>query len=120
MLQIFLILTLSIYLALPNLRNLPGKIVLSNVVAVTATTIVLIISYNVARDVNDDLHPIDTSVEHLMRISESSCIILGHFLYYFGISMFCWMTIMCYDLSTIFVKGGAMPHISKVASSFHQ
>lgn len=117
MFKIFLILTLVIYVALPSLRNLPGKIVLSNVIAVTATTVVLIISYNVVKDSkNVGTRP---PVGNLMKIGESSCIVLGHFVYYFGISMFCWMTIMCYDLSTIFVKGGAMPHISRMAS-LHQ
>ena len=95
---------MAVYAALPSLRNLPGKIVFSNVFAVTATTILLLINYN-ARSLN---------------LEGTSCKVVGHLVYYFGIAMFFWMTIMCFDLCTIFVKEMAMPHIgnSKLCLAF--
>ena len=88
---------MAVYAALPSLRNLPGKIVFSNVLAVTATTIMLLINYNVRS----------------LNLQAISCKIVGHLTYYFGIAMFSWMTIMCFDLCTIFLKEMAMPHIGK-------
>ena len=83
-----------VYVALPSLRNLPGKIVLSNVLAVTAATIMILINYNVVS----------------LQIGPTSCKIVGHLVYYFGIAMFTWMTIMCFDLCTIFLKDMATPY----------
>ena len=97
--QGFLLLTIAVYAALPSLQNLPGKIVLSNVIAVTATTIVLLINYG------------------SMNFKTIPCKILGHLVCYFGISMFCWMTVMCFDLCTVFLKSMAMPHIGKTMPS---
>ena len=88
---------MAVYAALPSLRNLPGKIVFSNVLAVAATTIMLLINYNVRS----------------LNLKAISCKVVGHLTYYFGIAMFCWMTIMCFDLCTIFLKEMAMPHIGK-------
>jgi hypothetical protein len=36
------------------------------------------------------------------KISLSSCRFLGFFIYFSGISMFCWMSVMCYDLYLTF------------------
>ena len=44
---IFLIITMFVYFSLPTLKNLPGKIVLSNVTSILLTTKLLIIIYNV-------------------------------------------------------------------------
>ena len=85
---------MGVYVALPSLRNLPGKIVLSNVIAVTAATIMILINYNVVS----------------LKVEQTSCKIVGHLVYYFGIAMFTWMTIMCFDLCTIFLKDMATPH----------
>ena len=85
---------MGVYVALPSLRNLPGKIVLSNVIAVTAATIMILVNYNVVS----------------LQVGPTSCKIVGHLVYYFGIAMFTWMTIMCFDLCTIFLKDMATPH----------
>ena len=85
---------MAVYAVLPSLQNLPGKIVLSNVVAVSATTIVLLINYG---SMNFIYNPIP-------------CKILGHLVCYFGVAMFCWMTIMCFDLCTVFLKSMVLPH----------
>ena len=85
---------MGVYVALPSLRNLPGKIVLSNVIAVTAATIVILINYNVVS----------------LQVGPTSCKIVGHLVYYFSIAMFTWMTIMCFDLCTIFLKDMATPY----------
>ena len=92
--QGFLFTTMGVYVALPSLRNLPGKIVLSNVIAVTAATIMILINYNVVS----------------LQVGPTSCKIVGHLVYYFGIAMFTWMTIMCFDLCTIFLKNMATPY----------
>ena len=83
---------MAVYAVLPSLQNLPGKIVLSNVVAVTAATIVLLINYG------------------SMNFKPIPCKILGHLVCYFGVAMFLWMTIMCFDLCTVFLKSMVMPH----------
>ena len=44
---IFLIITMFVYMTLPSLQNLHGKIVISNVASVLLTTKLLIIIYNV-------------------------------------------------------------------------
>ena len=44
---IFLIITMFVYMTLPSLQNLHGKIVISNVASVLLTTKLLIIMYNV-------------------------------------------------------------------------
>ena len=92
--QGFLFTTMGVYVALPSLRNLPGKIVLSNVIAVTAATIMILVNYNVVS----------------LQVGPTSCKIVGHLVYYFGIAMFTWMTIMCFDLCTIFLKDMATPY----------
>ena len=38
----------------------------------------------------------------LLTISQKTCNIIGYSLYYFGISKFCWMSVMCYDLFLTF------------------
>ena len=93
---VFLIITMFIYMTLPKLKNLHGKIVLSNVFAITITTFLLVLMYNV--------QTLDESEEFLIYVPKFVCIGLGFCLYYAGISMFCWMSVMCTDLCWTFAR----------------
>ena len=93
---VFLIITMFIYMTLPKLKNLHGKIVLSNVFSIFITTILLVMTYNVQNT--------DESEEFLIFVPSYVCIGLGYCLYYAGISMFCWMSVMCTDLCWTFAR----------------
>ena len=96
---VFLVITLFVYMTLPNLKNLHGKIVMSNVTSVLITTILLVLIYNVHKgERNYD------SGEFLIFVPSSVCSGLGYTLYYAGISMFCWMSVMCIDLCWTFAR----------------
>ena len=71
-----------VYWYVPDFKTLHGKIVQSNVISMACVTIFLIIIYNGSAILNDLL-----------------CMIIGYFGYFSSISMFCWMTLMCFDLS---------------------
>lgn len=101
---VFLIITLYVYLTLPSLKNLQGKIVLSNIASILCTTFLLIITYNVKKkEYNDDEKEEDEQKAAFpILIPPQVCIALGYSLYYSGISMFCWMSVMCADLCWTF------------------
>ena len=88
-----------VYFSLPTLKNLPGKIVLSNVTSILLTTKLLIIIYNVQKK-QDHFEGQETLAEgeFLILVPSYLCLGLGYALYYTGISMFCWMSVMCIDL----------------------
>ncbi|CAB4061742.1 MTH [Lepeophtheirus salmonis] len=83
---LFLIITFLLYSILPNFRNLHGKIVMSNISAIFLTTLFLIIAYNSNRS------------------DKFWCIWTGYSLYYSGLAMFFWMSVMCFDLCWTFVR----------------
>ena len=96
---IFLIITMFVYFSLPTLKNLPGKIVLSNVTSILLTTKLLIIIYNVQKhDPHFEGQETFAEGEFLILVPSYLCLGLGYALYYTGISMFCWMSVMCIDL----------------------
>ena len=78
---LFLIITAIVYIKLPELGNLHGRIVLSNVITITLVTLYLLLVYNAS---------------HLL--SDSLCVIIGHLGYFLTISMFSWMTVLSFDL----------------------
>ena len=84
---VFLIATLYIYLRLKSLKNLHGKIVVFNVVSILLTTVLLVILFNVRPGHN-----------------KAWCKTVGYLTYYAGIAMFCWMSVMCFDLGWTFVR----------------
>ena len=81
-----------VYWYVPHFKTLHGKIVLSNVISMAFVTIFLIIVYNGSASLNDLL-----------------CMLIGYFGYFSSISMFCWMTVMCFDLSYTFLQDGYSP-----------
>ena len=97
----FLLITIFVYMTLPSLKNLHGKIVLSNVFSILLTTIFLVVIYNVQKDQEGHKGQISEG-EFLILIPAPACRALGYILYYTGISMFCWMSVMCIDLCWTF------------------
>jgi hypothetical protein len=75
-----LLLTILIYSLLPNLRNLHGNIVICCAVSTLLATICLVAAYNYSKQ-------------------NTGCQVLGFFGLFSNLSMFCWMTVMCWDLA---------------------
>jgi hypothetical protein len=75
----------AVYWVLPELNNLHGKIVLSNAVSIAFLTSFLLTVFN--GDLDDHL-----------------CKTVGFFGYFASISMFSWMSIMCFDLCHTFLR----------------
>ena len=84
---VFLIVTFLVYIIVPELNNLHGKIVISNVFAIIMSTVYILCVYNFS----DYLHGF-------------VCKIPGYGGYFFTISMFSWMTIMSFDLCWTFMR----------------
>ena len=82
---ICLILTFLVYWIIPGFNNLHGKIVLSNIISITIFTVFLLIVYNA-------------------NLSPLFCTVIGFCGYFASISMFSWMTIMCFDLYWTFSR----------------
>ena len=97
---VFLAITCIVYVSIPKLFNLHGKIVVSNVTSIFLVTTYILIVYNI------------NVTNHL------SCVLLGYFGYFASISMFGWMTVICLDLCWTFcvhspVRPGEGSHISR-------
>ena len=71
---VFLVITMFVYITLPSLKNLHGKIVLSNVTSVLLTTVLLVLIYNV--------HKNDLGLEFVILVPASICHGLGYRYYY--------------------------------------
>ena len=82
----FLFVTFIVYVSVPDLFNLHGKIVVSNVSSIFLVTSYILIVYNVTQP------------------GSTFCVILGYFGYFVSISMFGWMTIICLDLCWTFCR----------------
>ena len=95
----FLFITFLVYVLVPDVNNLHGKIVLSNVFSNFFFTAFLLLVFNFT---------------HLL--SHLSCQIVGYSLYFFSMSMFFWMTIMSVDLCLTVIRaiisrrGSAFPN----------
>ena len=97
-----LFIVFMVYWYIPDFKTLHGRIVINNVISVTFVTIFLITVYN-----GSDI------------LSELLCTIIGYFGYFSSISMFCWMTIMCFDLSyTLLRVGYSPPNLSRCRIRF--
>ena len=75
------------YIFVPELNNLHGKIVLSNVFTIFLLTAYLLFIYN-----SSDL------------LNKLSCKIAGYSGYFLTMSMFTWMTVMSFDLCWTFLR----------------
>ena len=84
---IFLIITFLVYSFVPELNNLHGKIIISNVFSIFLLTSYLLFVYNFT--------------DYLSGIV---CKIAGYSGYFFTMSMFAWMTIMSFDLCWTFMR----------------
>ena len=80
-----------VYWFIPNFQNIHGMIVRNNAISIALLTSFLLIVFN-AKLYNNVF-----------------CRIIGYFGYYSSISMFSWMTIMCFDLSVSFYNESALP-----------
>ncbi|TRY61382.1 hypothetical protein TCAL_13240 [Tigriopus californicus] len=109
---LFLVITALIYVSLPHLRNLHGKLVLSNVISIFLTTLVLLFLFNVAPQSMQPGPHSPRHAEFLIFLSDRDCKLVGYAVYYLGICMFVWMTIMCVDACWTF----AMAKIPKKRS----
>ena len=96
----FLLLTLLVYIKLPELNNLQGKIVLSNIVSILLVSVYLCLVYHL------------TSL-----LTPPQCQALGYLGYFATISMFAWMTIMSYDLFRTF-QHSRLPGTNKSCLKF--
>jgi len=97
----FLLLTTLFYITLPDLKNFQGRIVCAYIFSIVLKTILLIVVYNVKLELRDVV--IETGGEFFIDISELGCQVIGHTLYFAGILMFCWMSVLCLDLFWTFV-----------------
>ena len=98
-------------MTLPKLKNLHGKIVMCNVTSVLITTILLVLIYNVHKKPEDSLT--EDSSEFLIFVPPYVCSGLGYSLYIAGLSMFCWMSVMCIDLCWTFARATIPRYVLK-------
>ena len=84
---LFLLVTFIVYCSVPELNNLHGKIIISNVATIFLSTAYILIVYNFS---------------HVF--SYLVCKIFGYVGYFFTICMFSWMTIMSFDLCWTFMR----------------
>ena len=93
---IFLILTLVVYIIVPELNNVHGKIVLNNIIANILQTCYLIAVFNFTHSMSDDV-----------------CKVVGYLGYYFTILMFCWTSILSVDLCLTLYRGRYVDYYEK-------
>ena len=80
----FLIITFIVYVSIPDLFNLHGKVVISNVGCTFCVTTYILIVYN------------------FTLVNPIICTLVGYFGYFVSVSMFAWMTVVCLDLYSTF------------------
>ncbi|KAK7066652.1 hypothetical protein SK128_010980 [Halocaridina rubra] len=78
---VFLIATLAVYLGVPELRDRTNGRCLISLVVAMLTAYISIIANNRERNATD-----------------LQCIVIGFFGHMFGLSMFFWLNVMCYDM----------------------
>jgi hypothetical protein len=96
---LFLAITFLVYTLVPQLDNLHGKIVLSNVFTIFFLTVYLLLIYNI------------------FHFPATLCIIIGYIGYFLTMSMFFWMTIMSFDLCWTFIRA-KVPNKGSAAFKF--
>ena len=84
---ISLVITFLVYWFVPGFNNLHGRIVLSNIVSIFFVTIFFLMT-----------------LQYKTNFYAIICTIVGFFGYFSSLSMFTWMTIMCFDLSWTFSR----------------
>ena len=96
---VLLAITFLVYSFVPELDNLHGKIVLSNVFTIFFLTAYLLLVYNI------------------FHIPAPICTIVGYIGYFLTMAMFCWMTIMSFDLCWTFIRA-KVPNKGSAAHKF--
>ena len=86
----------------------------AHILAVTVS-LLLIVAYNVKRE-GDDINETD---EFFFIITMTTCKALGYSLYCVSISMFCWMSVMCFDLFWTFARTTLPRYGNDVISSHY-
>jgi hypothetical protein len=91
---VFLLLAIFLYVKLPDLDNFQGEITTIYLSSIFITTFLLTLSYNVklkGRDLADNF-------EQFIFVTKNICAILGYSIYFSAIFMFCWMSVLSFDL----------------------
>ena len=83
-----LLATAYVYIKVKETERIQGKIILANVVATIFVNLYFLIVYN-----------FDAS-----NGGRVSCIVLGYFGYFASLTMFSWMSVMCFNLVKTFIK----------------
>jgi hypothetical protein len=96
----FLTIVIFLYLTLPELKNLSGRLFSANLFCILATTFLLTVSYNVKVD---SIYR-SGSDEFFFSIPQVFCKGLGYTLYFSGVSMFVWTSLLCFDLTRTFTN----------------
>ena len=84
---VFLVITFLVYVSVPELNSLHGKIVISNVVSILFLTAYLVLVYHGSH-----------------TLAPLQCKIFGYIGYFFALSMISWMTVMSLDLCWTFLR----------------
>lgn len=101
-------LMLYFYTSLQELKNFQGSILSVYIVTIMLTTTLLLIVYNVRVKLPEQ--PADGI---LIQVSEVSCKCIGYALYFASMCMFCWMSVLCYDLFWTLVWNQVSVHNKK-------
>jgi hypothetical protein len=56
------------------------------------------VQYNIKFSTDDALHNGDNDNEFFFIVSHVTCQIMGYLIYFFGLLMFTWMSVLCFDL----------------------
>ena len=94
--NICLMTTAYVYIKIKETERVQGKIILGNVVATILVNLYLLIVYNVSAPSDEIMSGDEPPI--------FSCILLGYFGYFASLSMFSWMSVMCFNLVRRFVK----------------
>ena len=84
---VFLVITFLVYVSVPELNSLHGKIVISNVVSILFLTAYLVLVYHGSH-----------------TLAPLQCKIFGYIGYFLALSMISWMTVMSLDLCWTFLR----------------
>ena len=84
-----------ILIKLTEFQNVSGRIMSGNLISVFIATVLIISVYNV----QSSDHHFGSTGEFFLTIPPVVCTILGYTLYFSGVSMFIWMTLLSYDLA---------------------
>jgi G protein-coupled receptor Mth (Methuselah protein) len=90
----FLLLTILLYLKLPELDNFQGEITTIYLCSIFLTTFLLTISYSVRLKAEDPAY----DLEHFIFVTKNVCAMLGYLIYFSALLMFCWMSALSFDL----------------------